>query len=147
MSQKFEKSREPKRGRQLRRKHGTAVAVEIVCAQCGRTDTLAYMPKGIKLSEAMCAECMQRAAPSDSEWKKIEREREEAKSKDWEFLCADCGAKDYLPFEPKPDRTYQCQRCLHDHQEPDKSRLDVKEEVDAHVFVRRAPKTPPGDES
>jgi CxxC-x17-CxxC domain-containing protein len=143
MAKREDKGHDPKGGRRMRKKHGTRVAVQIVCSECGKQDTLEYMPKGVKLTHVLCSACMGRATDPDSEWSMIEKERKEARPLDWEFLCSECGLKDYLPFEPHEDRFYECQRCLHDHEAPDPSRLAGKEEVKAHVFRRRAvPKQP-----
>ena len=144
MAKREESAKTPKGRGRLRKKHGTRVAVQIVCSECGEQDTLEYMPKGVKLSEILCSACMGRVTNPGSEWQMIEQEREDARRRDWEFHCSECGLKDYIPFEGHPDRQYQCKRCLQDNQEPATSRLAGKEEVRAHVFRRRPtePKDP-----
>ena len=121
-----------------RKQHGTRVMLPITCAECGDTDTLDYVPKGADLDEVLCRKCAREEFGSDSDWARIERtKKREAGDDEWEFECDDCGRTDVLPFEPKPDRDYQCNLCRLDHDTPTRERLADREQAAGGVFIRR----------
>lgn len=122
-----------------RKEHGTRVMLPITCMQCGETDTLDYVPKGADLDEVLCSDCARERFGSDSAWARIERSKQnETGDREWKFECDECGRVDYLPFEPKPDRDYQCNLCRLDHDTPSKERLRGKQKAAGGVFIRRS---------
>lgn len=121
-----------------RKDHGTRVMLPITCAECGQTDTLDYVPKGADLDDVLCSECARDQFGTDSDWARIDRAKEkESGDKEWEFQCDECGRTDYLPFEPKDDRTYECNLCRLDHDTPSEDRLKDREVAAGGVFIRR----------
>ncbi len=133
------RSRKKEKSKSIPRKqHGTRVMLPITCAECGETDTLDYVPKGADLDDVLCSDCAREEFGTDSDWARIERTKEEeADDKEWRFECDECGRVDYLPFEPKPDREYECNLCRLDHDTPKKDRLSGREEAAGGVFIRR----------
>ena len=122
-----------------RKKHGTRVMLPITCAECGETDTLDYVPKGADLDDVLCSECAREQFGTDSAWARVERrKKEEAKQREWKFECDECGRTDYLPFEPKPERHYECNLCRMDHDTPSPERLAGKRKAAGGVFIRRS---------
>lgn len=121
-----------------RKKHGTRVMLPITCAECGQSDTLDYVPKGADLDEVLCRKCAREEFGTDSDWARIERKKQREADGEWEFECESCGRTDYLPFEPKPDRVYECNLCRLDHDVPSPERLKGREKAAGGVFIRRS---------
>lgn len=132
----------PKKRKNIPRKsHGTRVMLPITCAECGKLDTLDYVPKGTKLEEILCSGCAQEKFGTDSDWARVDRAKErEAKNKEWPFECSECGKTDYLPFEPYPDREFQCNMCRFEHEVPSHERLAGRKKAAGGVFIRRPKK-------
>ncbi len=122
-----------------RKQHGTRVMLPITCAECGETDTLDYVPKGADLDDVLCQDCAREQFGTDSDWARIERKKNKRNKadKEWEFECDECGRTDYLPFEPQPDRHYECNLCRLDHDTPSPERLSGREKAAGGVFIRR----------
>lgn len=136
---KTRRSSRKKRNQSVPRKdHGTRVMLPITCAKCGETDTLDYVPKGAALDDVLCRECAREEFGTDSDWARMDRtKKNESDDDEWEFECDKCGRTDYLPFEPKPDREYQCNLCRLDHDTPSKERLQGRKQAAGGVFIRR----------
>lgn len=131
-----------------RKEHGTRVMLPITCAECGATDTLDYVPKGADLDEVLCSDCAREEFGTDSDWARVEQaKQEDSDDREWKFECDSCGRTDYLPFEPKPDRHYECNLCRLDHETPDEDRLSGREEAAGGVFIRRRGSSSDDDES
>ena len=121
-----------------RKQHGTRVMLPITCAECGEPDTLDYVPKGANLDEVLCSKCAREEFGTDSDWARVDRSKQrESSRKEWAFECAECGRTDYVPFEPHPERTYECNLCRLDHDTPSPGRLDGREKAAGGVFIRR----------
>jgi CxxC-x17-CxxC domain-containing protein len=123
-----------------RRKHNTRVAFAIVCSECGKEDELDYVPKGVPMSEILCKKCMADVAGEKSRWALVEEQKsqEQRKKNRWEFICADCGCLDQLPFEPHDDREYFCYDCyLRRQREEELERRGSKHDLGDNVFIRR----------
>lgn len=120
-----------------RKQHGTRVMLPITCSECGEKDTLDYVPKGAALDEVLCRSCALKAFGPDSDWARVVRYKEKDAKKEYEFSCDECGRTDYLPFEPREDRTYLCNLCRFDHDTPSKDRLAGREKTAGGVFIRR----------
>ena len=121
-----------------RKKHGTRVMLPIKCAECGAPDTLDYVPKGANLDEILCRACAREEFGDDSAWARVDRRKQrEAGGAEWAFTCDECGRKGYLPFEPQPDRIYECNLCRMDHDTPSRERLAGREKAGGGVFIRR----------
>ena len=133
------RARSEKRKSIPRKQHGTRVMLPITCAECGEPDTLDYVPKGADLDDVLCGKCAQEQFGSDSPWARIDRKKKGQKDQEWEFECDECGRTDYLPFEPQPDRHYECNLCRLDHDTPSPERLSGKEKAAGGVFIRRNP--------
>lgn len=131
-------TRRGKRKTVPRKKHGTRVMLPITCAECGETDTLDYVPKGADLDDVLCRDCAREEFGTDSDWARIERKKAREHGDEWEFECDSCGRTDYLPFEPKPDRVYECNLCRYDHEVPSRDRLANREKAAGGVFIRRS---------
>ena len=136
-----EKHDEKKEKKAPRKTHGTRVSFPITCARCGAEETLDYVPKGVKLSEALCSDCVRETHGEQSRWSQVSEKKRQEQKGEWEITCARCGRTDYLKFEPKPDKDYYCVRCFHQHEEPSPDRLEDKKQVGRAVYVRR-----PGDD-
>lgn len=120
-----------------RKKHGTRVMLPITCANCGTEDTLDYVPKGADLDDVLCSDCAREKFGTDSDWARVERKKARDKGREWSFECDECGRTDWVPFEPKPDRTYLCNLCRFDHDTPSPERLAGREKAAGGVFIRR----------
>ena len=121
-----------------RKRHGTRVMLPITCGECGETDTLDYVPKGADLDDVLCRECAREEFGTDSDWARIEQKKKrEAGGGEWKFDCDTCGRTDYLPFEPQPEREYECNLCRLDHDVPSPDRLKGREKAAGGVFIRR----------
>ncbi len=121
-----------------RKEHGTRVMLPITCAECGEPDTLDYVPKGADLDEVLCSECAREQFGTDSAWARIEQtKKRESGDEEWEFECDECGRTDYLPFEPREDRHYECNLCRLDHDTPSPERLKGRKKAAGGVFIRR----------
>lgn len=130
----------PRKRRNIPRKqHGTRVMLPIKCSECGKLDTLDYVPKGADFDDVLCKECAAKTFGDKSEWAKIEgyKQKDAQKDQEWEFHCDECGRKDILPFQPQPDRTYLCSRCHHEHETPSRERIAGRERAAGGVFIRR----------
>ena len=134
-----------------RRKHGTRVAITIDCAKCGKQAQLDYAPKGVKLSELMCEGCVAEELGQDSKWAIVreakERETRAMGQNEFKINCAQCGREDLIPGRKQRGREYLCQRCHHEQEQPDRSRLAGKQSLGGGVFVRRPKKSEGSDES
>lgn len=133
------RSRRKRSGSVPRKKHGTRVMLPITCVECGESDTLDYVPKGADLDDVLCRSCAREEFGTDSDWARIERDKDQDRSerKEWKFKCDECGRTDYLPFEPKPDRHYECNMCRLDHDTPSHERLEGRKQAAGGVFIRR----------
>ena len=137
------KAKPPKRARQPekfipRKKHGTRVMLPITCTKCGAVDTLDYMPKGTQLDEVLCRDCANEVFKDRTDWQKVTAEKKKESRPEYPFDCDECGRRDYLPFEPHPDRLYYCNLCRFDHEMPSKDRLQGREAASGKgVFIRR----------
>jgi CxxC-x17-CxxC domain-containing protein len=118
-------------------KHNTRVSFPITCSQCGQEETLDYVPKGIKLSEALCSDCVRETYGDKSRWKEIKESKEQEKKGEWEFECAECGREDYLKFEPDPEKEYLCVRCYNEQENPNRERVQNKKRIGRAVYVRK----------
>lgn len=121
-----------------RKKHGTRVMFPIVCVQCGREETLDYVPKGVALDKALCSECVRTTYGDQSRWSQITKQKQTEQQGEWEFECAECGRADYLKFQPKPDRDYLCVRCYNEQESPNSGRLSGKKRVGRAVYIRKS---------
>ncbi|QDG52977.1 hypothetical protein FIV42_20175 [Persicimonas caeni] len=119
-----------------RKKHGTRVMFPITCAQCGKKETLDYVPKGVALHEVMCSECVRTTYGEQSRWAQIKETKAAEQKQEWEFTCEECGREDYLKFPPKPDRDYLCVRCFNEQEAPSRERLQGKQRVGRAVYIR-----------
>jgi CxxC-x17-CxxC domain-containing protein len=117
-------------------KHNTRVSFPITCSRCGKDETLDYVPKGLKLSEALCSDCVRETYGEQSRWNEITESKQQEKKGEWEFTCAECGREDYLKFEPKPDKEYLCVRCFHEQEDPKSESKGPKKRVGRAVYVR-----------
>ena len=130
-----------------RRKHNTRVAFRIICSNCEKEDELDYVPKGVPMSEILCNECMLEAAGGQSRWALVQQQKddEQRKKKRYEFVCADCGCIDQIPFEPHDDRDYYCYTCyLERERAAELERRGTKHHLGDNVFIRKR-KTPEPD--
>lgn len=121
-----------------RRKHGTRVHFPIECAQCGAEEVLDYVPKGVSLSEVLCSDCVRTTYGEESRWAKVKERKKEEQKGEWEFDCTDCGRRDYLKFQPKPDKDYLCVRCYNLQESPSPDRLQGKKRVGRAVYIRKS---------
>ncbi len=121
-----------------RKKHGTRVMFPIVCAQCGREETLDYVPKGVAMDEVLCSECVRTTYGDESRWSQITEQKQTEQQGEWEFECAECGRQDYLKFPPKPDKDYLCVRCYNEQESPNTGRLRGKKRVGRTVYIRKS---------
>ncbi len=121
-----------------RKKHGTRVSFEIICAQCDKEETLDYVPKGVSLKDALCSECVRTTYGDESRWAKVKDEKDEEQKHEWEISCVDCGREDYLKFPPNPDKEYRCVRCYHLQEAPSPERLEGKKRVGRAVYIRKS---------
>jgi CxxC-x17-CxxC domain-containing protein len=131
-----------------RKKHGTRVMLPITCARCGKSDTLDYVPKGGDLDAALCGACAQQAFGDRKDWAKVQEEKKKDLRLEHPFQCSQCGRTDYLPFEPRRDREYECNLCRFDHELPSPDRIKGRESAGSGgVFIRRTDRstTPPTD--
>ena len=96
-----------------RKAHNTRVSLPIVCAECGKEETLSYVPKGVPLTEVRCTECQSSSLGEDSRYvaraKEIERERS---PKLHEVPCDTCGTIIRMKKKPWPGREYECESCF-----------------------------------
>ncbi len=120
------------------KKHGTRVMLPITCVRCGKSDTLDYVPKGADLDDVLCSHCARQEFGTDSDWARIDRQKAKKSGKEYAFDCDECGRTDYVPFEPKEDRTYLCNYCMMDHDTPKKERLAGRQKAAGGVFIRRS---------
>ena len=121
-----------------RKQHGTRVMLPITCSECGAKDTLDYVPKGAALDDVLCRECASDQFGTDSDWARVQRAKQrEDKNREYAFDCDTCGRTDYLPFEPHPERTYECNLCRLDHDTPSKERIANRKKAAGGVFIRR----------
>lgn len=118
-------------------KHNTRVMLPIQCAQCGQTETLDYVPKGVSLGSILCSTCVRTTYGDESRWAEIRQKKRAEDQAEWTFDCAECGRQDYLKFEPKPNEEYYCVRCYNDHASPSPDRLQDKQRVGRAVFIRK----------
>jgi CxxC-x17-CxxC domain-containing protein len=118
-------------------KHNTRVSFPITCSQCGQEETLDYVPKGLKLSEALCSDCVRSTYGEKSRWHEINESKQQEKKGEWDFECAECGRQDYLKFEPDPEEDYLCVRCFNEHENPKRERQTPKKRVGRAVYVRK----------
>lgn len=142
-AKKAQPPRKTKRRTIPSKQHGTRVMLPIKCSNCGKLDTLDYVPKGGDIDDVLCKACAAEAFGASSEWARIERykKNDARKDQDFEFHCDECGRKDLLPFKPQPDRIYLCTRCHHEHETPRHDRIAGRQKAVDGIFVRR---TPPG---
>lgn len=133
------KLNERREARAPRKKHGTRVSFPIDCTMCGAEETLDYVPKGLKLSEALCSDCVRATYGDKSRWQQISETKALEAQREWTIECATCGREDYLNFEPKPEREYQCVRCFHDQARPRHAGEPTpkKKRIGRAVYVRR----------
>lgn len=123
-----------------RKKHGTRVMLPIKCSECGKLDTLDYVPKGAAFNDVLCKECAAATFGPKSDWARIEGYKQQDAQKEnqeHEFHCDECGRKDLLPFKPQPERTYLCSRCHYEHETPQHERIADREEAAPGIFIRR----------
>ena len=117
-----------------RKQHGTRVSFHITCAECGEEAELDYVPKGVSLDEALCLDCLHEQENEESRWAEVRRRKTRERKSEWSIECAECGATDYLHFEPEDDRDYYCTSCYHQHEEPDSERLDDMQSIGRNVY-------------
>ena len=87
---------------------------DIVCAKCGREETLPFEPKDKKKSAMYCQECYQQAVRE-----KRARERNAPRKKhgtrvSLQIECAECGKETELDYVPKgvPLDEIRCDECF-----------------------------------
>ncbi len=107
-----EKEQETRR-RIPRMAHNTRVSLPITCAECGKNETLTYVPKGVPLTQVRCTDCQSRTLGENSRFvakaKEIEKERSTALH---EVPCDTCGATMMMKKKPWPGREYECESCF-----------------------------------
>jgi len=86
--------------------YGTKIRVEIVCARCGNTDVLPFVPK--THGDILCRQCAEKLF--GDEW----AHRNRVAAKEYPFTCARCAAQDFVPFKPKPGQELLCKHCMND---------------------------------
>ncbi len=96
-----------------RKAHNTRVSFPIVCPECGKEETLSYVPKGVPLSEVLCTECQSSKLGENSRYvakaKEIEQERA---PKVYKVPCASCDEIILMTKKPWPGREYECESCF-----------------------------------
>lgn len=137
---KREGVRKRREGNAPRLKHNTRVMFPIECAQCGREETLDYVPKGIGLDKILCSECVRTTYGDTSRWAEISEKKVDETQAEWSFDCVDCGRKDYLKFPPDPEEDYLCVRCYHMQESPTPGRLAGKKRLGRAVYIRKSDK-------
>jgi CxxC-x17-CxxC domain-containing protein len=129
-----------------RKRHGTRVSFPIECVQCGEEEVLDYVPKGIKLDEALCSQCVRTTYGDESRWAQIKETKQKEQKHEWKIVCVDCGREDYLNFPPKPDKDYRCVRCFNLHEQPSPERLEGRKRVGRTVYIRKSDEEGDGED-
>ena len=88
----------------------------LTCSDCGQPFTWTaseqdfYAKKGFTNSPKRCPECRakKKARMGDNNFGGGQRQS-------FEITCAECGAKDTVPFQPKGDRPVLCRNCFKKH--------------------------------
>lgn len=126
---KTHSARRRKGGAPPRMTHGTRVAFNITCAECGADDTLPFVPKNT--DEVLCSKCARERYGDD--W---DRGRSE-KPAEFEFDCAACGEHDVVPFMPDdPTAPMLCKMCSRGIEKPVHGRIEG-EIIDRKAGVRK----------
>ena len=80
---------------------------QLVCTDCGKeftwtaTEQEEYARKGFENEPKRCLGC-----------RRSRREEKKKNQPNFEIVCADCGKKAFVPFEPKGNRPIYCQECF-----------------------------------
>ena len=108
--------------------HGTRVSYPITCESGGKHETLKYVPN--TTGPILCTNCA--SSKFGRDWYQVELGSQ--KVEEYPFNCSTCDAKGTLPFEPHPNREYQCKPCLNG--EGSSNSRDLKEFSDFKAFVK-----------
>jgi len=128
--------REIRRRKAPRRRHGTRVSIPITCVECGKEEILDYMPKGKKLDELMCSDCMSESLGKASRWSAVMKDKSSSESRSWRVDCRGCGVDVFINSRPWPDRDYFCVSCENEFEPGNKDALEKAEKVGAGVHKR-----------
>lgn len=118
------KARPHQSGVSPRATHGTQVRFNVVCARCGASDTLPFVPK--TQGAMLCRACAEEVFGPD--W--AHGRELPAKRDTYEITCAKCGKPDRVPFEPKPEREYLCRGCMRGEEQPSHERLKRMKKIE-----------------
>ena len=121
-----------------RRQHGTRVLIEITCAQCGKRESLDYMPRGKKLDEILCTGCAGESFGKGSKWQRVRQQKKKEQPRSWKVPCDECGKAIYLNLKPKEDRLNFCSSCFFDHVPAGRDAVKGAEPVAKGVLKRRS---------
>lgn len=86
----------------------------LTCKECGNTFTFTaseqdfYQQKGFTNAPVRCPDCRKR--------KREERNGQRGERVMHEITCAQCGAKDTVPFVPRGDKPVLCKNCFRKNQ-------------------------------
>ena len=121
-----------------RRQHGTRVLIEITCAQCGKHESLDYMPRGKKLDEILCTGCAGESFGKGSKWQRVRQQKKKEEGRSWKVPCDECGKPIYMNLKPKEDRLNICSSCYFDHVPAGRDATKGAEPVAKGVLKRRS---------
>ena len=110
-----------------RKAHNTRVSWPIVCAECGKRETLTYRPR-VSLLEVKCSDCMKTHVSADSKWATITDEHQERKRRAQERMDRE-RMEDIEAFEDE-----------HDVVKPTRNALDGTTKLGRSVYIRSNPK-------
>jgi CxxC-x17-CxxC domain-containing protein len=119
------KKRDKKVGVPPRDSHGTQVRFNVVCARCGRDDTLPFVPK--TQGTMLCRRCAREVFGPD--WAHG-RDVDDPEGASYPFTCAKCHRVDRVPFKPSPGRELLCRACLRGEEQPQHDRLKKMKKVE-----------------
>jgi CxxC-x17-CxxC domain-containing protein len=80
---------------------------DAVCAQCGKTCQVPFMPSPDK--PVYCTECFQKIRGQQS---RPQRRDDRRDRKMYSAVCAKCGRTCQIPFQPTPGKPVYCDQCF-----------------------------------
>jgi hypothetical protein len=120
-----------------RKAHGTRVSFPIKCAECGKLETLDYIPKG-HMQDPLCTECAGAHFNDRMAFRATNKSKERDAKTSWDATCMDCGRVELISSQPAPD--FLCSRCYNDHEQAAPNILKGTTQVAQGIHVRKSRK-------
>jgi hypothetical protein len=117
-----------------RKAHGTRVSFPIKCAECGKNETLDYIPKG-HINDPLCTECAAAHFGDRDNFRLTNKTKARDNKTHWNAKCMDCGRIEILMAAPAPD--FLCSRCYNDHEQAAPDALAGTIKVAQGIHVRK----------